>query len=88
MSDIYISMGSIVAGIAKEMSEIITDNDIDLESLDYDEIEEQFDIIKGHAMLLTKENEELKKENEACWRSHCQKCYDEQSRRNWEEAEG
>ena len=64
MSDIYISMGSIVAGIAKEMSEIITDNDIDLESLDYDEIEEQFDIIKGHAMLVTKENEELKKENE------------------------
>ena len=57
-------MGSIVAGIAKEMSEIITDNDIDLESLDYDEIEEQFDIIKGHAILLTKENEELKKENE------------------------
>ena len=64
MSDIYISMGSIVAGIAKEMSEIITDNDIDLESLDYDEIEEQFDIIKGHAMLLTKENEELKKKIE------------------------
>ena len=57
-------MGSIVAGIAKEMSEIITDNDIDLESLDYDEIEEQFDIIKGHAMLLTKENEELKKKIE------------------------
>lgn len=64
MSDIYIATGSIVAGIAKEMSEMITDNDIDLESLDYDEIEEQFDIIKGHAMLVTKENEELKKENE------------------------
>ena len=30
---------------------------------------------------------ELKQEKEACWRSHCQKCYDEQSRRNWEEAE-
>ena len=64
MSDIYIATGSIVAGIAKEMSEMITDNDIDLESLDYDEIEEQFDIIKGHAMLVTKENEKLKKENE------------------------